>query len=393
MSEHKGRPPEHEEHEEHLDEKWLVSYADMMTLLFGLFVMLFSIASENQGQFQEQLKKISDSSFSSDQNPQAAQPTPTPNSEDQTKKELEALKAEREAMRKNLDDQAARQLDLDRQIEDKKRNEEESARKIATLESEREELRKAVKEAKPPAPLPKRDDNLKSEIDKLKNELLAEKKKVSNQVDAQKIKEQLQKEQQQKDQIRQELLQAQQQLQKEKAERSQQQRQVASVQQDQNKVKELEQANKDLQDKQTNLEKSLEELKNEAKKQTQFMIVILKWSSEKHDLDLTVTDPVGHTFNFKNRKFAGSAGEFTLDSRSGPGAEIWQSDKVVPGVYSVTWKLYNTYGNDKPVTYSGFVSSNRSRVTISESTFEAKVGQQRTIRIEADAKGNLKQLP
>jgi len=33
----------------HIDEKWLVSYSDMMTLLFGLFVMLYSIAMEKQG--------------------------------------------------------------------------------------------------------------------------------------------------------------------------------------------------------------------------------------------------------------------------------------------------------------------------------------------------------
>jgi hypothetical protein len=29
--------------EEHVDERWLISYADMMTLLFGLFVMLYSM--------------------------------------------------------------------------------------------------------------------------------------------------------------------------------------------------------------------------------------------------------------------------------------------------------------------------------------------------------------
>jgi chemotaxis protein MotB len=42
----KHRHEEHEEHENH--ERWLVSYADMMTLLFALFVVLFAISSLNK---------------------------------------------------------------------------------------------------------------------------------------------------------------------------------------------------------------------------------------------------------------------------------------------------------------------------------------------------------
>jgi chemotaxis protein MotB len=45
-----GPPPE--EHEEHIDESWLVSYADMMTLLVALFMVLFSISSVNKSKFE-----------------------------------------------------------------------------------------------------------------------------------------------------------------------------------------------------------------------------------------------------------------------------------------------------------------------------------------------------
>ena len=38
----------HEEHEN--DERWLVSFADMMTLLFALFMVLFAISSVNTSQ-------------------------------------------------------------------------------------------------------------------------------------------------------------------------------------------------------------------------------------------------------------------------------------------------------------------------------------------------------
>ncbi len=44
----------HEEHEEHVNhERWLVSYADMLTLLFVLFVVLFSMSSVDKKKFAE----------------------------------------------------------------------------------------------------------------------------------------------------------------------------------------------------------------------------------------------------------------------------------------------------------------------------------------------------
>ncbi len=49
-----GHDEEHEEHENH--ERWLVSYADMMTLLMVLFIVMFAISSINQGKF-DQLKQ------------------------------------------------------------------------------------------------------------------------------------------------------------------------------------------------------------------------------------------------------------------------------------------------------------------------------------------------
>jgi chemotaxis protein MotB len=49
-----GHEEEHQEHENH--ERWLVSYADMMTLLMVLFIVMFAISVINQGKF-EQLKE------------------------------------------------------------------------------------------------------------------------------------------------------------------------------------------------------------------------------------------------------------------------------------------------------------------------------------------------
>ena len=55
---HKGGG--HDDHEEHMDERWLVSFADMMTLMFALFMVLFSISSVNTSKFEELQKSMQD---------------------------------------------------------------------------------------------------------------------------------------------------------------------------------------------------------------------------------------------------------------------------------------------------------------------------------------------
>ena len=50
----KKKKVKHEEHEEHVNhERWLVSYADMLTLLFVLFVVLFSMSNVDKKKFAE----------------------------------------------------------------------------------------------------------------------------------------------------------------------------------------------------------------------------------------------------------------------------------------------------------------------------------------------------
>src|SRR5438132_4306236 len=55
----KRHKPHHEEEHEN-EERWLVSFADMMTLLFALFMVLFSISSVNTSKFEELQKSLHD---------------------------------------------------------------------------------------------------------------------------------------------------------------------------------------------------------------------------------------------------------------------------------------------------------------------------------------------
>jgi chemotaxis protein MotB len=57
------RHVDHEEEEHENEERWLVSFADMMTLMFALFMVLFSISSVNTSKF-DSLKRSLKESFS-----------------------------------------------------------------------------------------------------------------------------------------------------------------------------------------------------------------------------------------------------------------------------------------------------------------------------------------
>lgn len=53
-----SRKHKHAAHDEHPDERWLLTYADMITLLMALFIVMFSISSVNKGKFDELSKSL-----------------------------------------------------------------------------------------------------------------------------------------------------------------------------------------------------------------------------------------------------------------------------------------------------------------------------------------------
>ena len=66
------RKPKHEDHVNH--ERWLVSYADFITLLFAFFVVMYAISSVNEGKY----RVLSDSLISAFLNaPKSTTPIPT----------------------------------------------------------------------------------------------------------------------------------------------------------------------------------------------------------------------------------------------------------------------------------------------------------------------------
>jgi chemotaxis protein MotB len=64
----KRRRKIHEEHEEHIDESWLVPYADILTLLLALFIILYASSSIDQAKYQAIMESFQ-SEFTGTSNP------------------------------------------------------------------------------------------------------------------------------------------------------------------------------------------------------------------------------------------------------------------------------------------------------------------------------------
>lgn len=55
-----GKRRGHDDHGEHVDERWLVTYADLMTLLVALFMVLWSISAVNTSKFKSLQRSLSE---------------------------------------------------------------------------------------------------------------------------------------------------------------------------------------------------------------------------------------------------------------------------------------------------------------------------------------------
>ncbi len=381
----------HDDEAPHVDERWLVSYADMMTLLFGLFVLLFSIADEKKGDMNQHLKEISESSFSKN----TPQPTPDPISEpipeeqkpediDQVLTELKELKIQTETLQQKLIEKQNLEVKLTQQLEEEK----QTFQNQMLLKEEAElKLKNELLVAEQQLNI---KNNQKPIVDKE-----AQLKTVRLEAEINTIKNQLAKEKLETQKVMQKLASSP----RTPASNDNTKLLNQKVVELETKNKEIDLKNQELLDQAQEIETKNQELTQKIKELEQdnmsvsdSMIVILKWSTDKHDLDLKVTDPNGKVFEFKNKLYKGYPGELTLDSRSGPGAEIWQTNKIIPGNYTVTWKLYNSYNNPNDVVYSGSISSSRSRIPINTGSFKSTAGAQKTIKFQATGKGNLKLL-
>jgi DNA repair exonuclease SbcCD ATPase subunit len=340
MREEQEDHEEPEEHEEHIDERWLVSYSDMMTLLFGLFVMLYSMALEHQGGLDEQLQKMAKQTFASNTpTPSEPQQRDLPSQDDsELQRKLALITEERDRMREEIEslNRAQKNLEIEQaQTSQIMADRSLQLQKILALETNRTEQFQQIAE------LNKKLSELGHELEREKHFRVEQENRQKREIAS------IPSPQETSDEVS---------------------KATAKLKEMNQKLSQEKSKNKALDDRIQQLEQQISSLQNQnseqKKDQKTFLMLVTKWTTEKHDVDMTVTDPSGRNFNYKSKKAPGRPGEFTLDSRSGPGAEIWQAENFIPGVYKVKLSLYQNYGNESPAEVSLTVVTSRKRVVL-----------------------------
>jgi flagellar motor protein MotB len=337
-------PDTDEDHDEHIDERWLVSYADMMTLLFGLFVLLYSLATMDQ-QKAEKIRQSTNEKF-------GHQKEAKPVKEIDYKKLYEKINSEHSVL---LEDLKVLQ-DKSKLTEGVEKLLAVASQKIEDLKQEREQLLENAKQ---------KDNNIdKLQSDILKTEQNENENRSKNEIIAalqQKNEEQIKD----LDDLTKKLKLNEEQMklinvenQNLKNTRPTLERKIASEETLQKQVSDLEAratAAESARNEMAQKLKNIESAKDKESASKAFLAVFINWPTRDHDIDLVIKDPNGKKFDFKKRKYQGYPGNFALDTRRGPGAELWQSDKIIPGKYSATYSFYNQYGNTEEAKVSGTI--------------------------------------
>ena len=120
-----------------------------------------------------------------------------------------------------------------------------------------------------------------------------------------------------------------------------------------------------------------------------YMMVLISWETEKHDLDLKITAPDGKKFDFKKRRIKDEPGAFELDSRYGPGVEMWRAENFKPGRYNCKVTLYNKNGNEAKPQFHLNVVTNLQNIKTPVIEIDTKQPQKEIV-FEVDKEGVVK---
>jgi len=347
-------PHESEEDDKvEVDERWLMTYADKMTLLCGLFIMLFAMSTMDPAS-QKEIIESTKKTFG-----ESAEEKEEKVKETQTVQELQKIKQEKIELETKIQvletklvqvEQKPPPIDQIKQLQEEKEQLEKQLNiipdlrlQIMKIEQEKVDLKQQLEEKPKPTPPPK----------------IVKEKPTPRPVDP----KELLKPVQERLEITEERL-------------AQTRMTLATVEQ------KLETSEAKVEELQRIVNKSATSAAS-----SMFLAFMVKWPTNDHDVDLTVEDPSGRKFDFKNRKISGHPGTFVLDTRRGPGIEVWQADKIIPGIYKFTYTLYNAYGNKAPCPISGTIFSSKGSVEIPATTLDTESRRTSSVRVQIDEDG------
>ncbi|OYZ23636.1 MAG: hypothetical protein B7Y39_04045 [Bdellovibrio sp. 28-41-41] len=351
------------EHEEnHIDEKWLISYSDMMTLLFGFFVMMYVLSTSNKAKMEEALQKISKEGFNSEKVEQKVDgPKPVTTNMEKTAPAdddiLIELKKKEEKKKKEIEDSLIQakadvvksEEELKMALEKIKKMEEDQAL-VSTDKTDQEKKLKEYEEKM--KLLEKAALEKEEEIKRISAASSAQQKDASKSKDEADLLRKLKKN----------MIELESNL------------KLADV-----KSKELAKENAMLKQKIDDTPK--------IKDDDHFMMVFVRWETEKHDIDMIIEDPKGNIFNYRKRTIANTPGEFVVDSTQGPGVESWLTNKTIQGTYKVTFKFYNQYGNKKDAVIKPSIFNNLKVEKLPEITLNFSQKKEKTVLIKVAKDG------
>lgn len=327
------------------DESWLVSYADMITLLLGFFVVLFSFAMENRSEFEENMKKLSTA-----KNLESEKLGPERTTGEEPRKSSEALQAEIDSLKLQIEEFNQIKVSFD----DLKNLLLEKQTKIEELEEQIESTSDIQNQLKL-----KEDEiaRLKDENQKLTKAFMEFQKMVRNSGETLRtIAEQA----------------------------------TESLDLPIQDPVELTKKLNDALLAQKKMQEELFELKGPNGASQRFIFSVFKWESERHDIDLKVTDVDGRVFDIDQKSHPGKAGDLILTSALGPGAEIWEAKEPPSGVYIFRMTMKNNNGNLAPTSVTGMIQSNRSSIKIQGSLIQSNPGSFVEFKVMIDDKGMIR---
>ncbi len=335
-SSHDSGSHEGEEEEKiEVDERWLMTYADKMTILCGLFIMLFAMSKMDEGKLQK-IKESTEKSFGKPDAPVAL--------EQIDPKEFHEAKAQIEQLKKEIDTVVRERQELEVKLSG-------AMRTIAAIPA-------------PPAPPPPPPPSLAPQLEEAvkARQVLEEKLKTLE------------------DKVTQT-----------KSENSKLKDKLEVVPEKKNEVAVLK---KQLTVAQTTIETLKEEIEKTTKQMASgsFMAFVMSWDTESHDADLRIEEPGGKTFDFKNRQYKNTPGRFVIDTRRGPGTEVWQSDQAVPGKYKFTYEFYNSYGNKAPCVITGTLFTQKGSIDMPKVELDIAGKKKMTFVVSVDEQGHAKVL-